>query len=121
MAPHRRQARAQIEPTSTLDPNDSLLYDEHGRPAVVSYSAVLDATRAARRRSVDLEAATRVAICEEGGWGHYGFPAYPDSLGISAANWVAYGGGSDLSPAAQIAVAARIQPYPPDTNGCAAW
>lgn len=62
-----------------------------------------------------------MAVCEEGGWGHYGFPNYPDSLGIDAANWYAYGGGSDLSPAAQIAVASRIQPYPPDQHGCAAW
>ena len=67
------------------------------------------------------EAATRVAVCEEGGWIGSAGPAYPDSLGISAANWSANGGGSDVSPAAQIAVAARIQPYPPDRDGCAAW
>ena len=64
---------------------------------------------------------TKVAICEEGGWIGYAGPAYPDSLGISAANWRAYGGGSDLSPDAQILVAERIQMNPPDQNGCAAW
>ena len=68
---------------------------------------------------------TRVADCEEGGWGNYGFPAYPDSLGISAANWAQYGGGSDLSPAAQIAVGDRIiAAYGigiPDQQSCSAW
>lgn len=61
---------------------------------------------------------TKVAICEEGGWGHNGFGAYVGDLGISAANWYGNGGGSDLSPAAQIAVAERIQSNPPDQNGC---
>ena len=66
---------------------------------------------------------TRVAVCEEGGWIGYAGPAYPDSLGINAANWYANGGGSDLSPAAQIAVAQRIEGggYVPDQSGCAAW
>lgn len=64
---------------------------------------------------------TKVAVCEEGGWIGYAGPAYPDSLGINAANWIAYGGTSDLSPSAQIIVAERIQSNPPDQNGCAAW
>lgn len=64
---------------------------------------------------------TKVAVCEEGGWIGYAGPAYPDSLGISAVNWAAYGGTSDLSPNAQIIVAERIQSNPPDANGCAAW
>lgn len=60
-----------------------------------------------------------MAICEEGGWGRNGFgSSYIGDLGIARVNWYAYGGGSDLSPAAQIAVASRIQPYPPDQNGC---
>ena len=68
-----------------------------------------------------------VARCEEGGWGHYGFPAYPDSLGINAQNWAAYGGGSDLSPANQVRVAQAIEAsagtpnYVPDQGYCAAW
>ncbi len=75
----------------------------------------------------DYAAWTRVADCEEGGWIGYAGPAYPDSLGINAHNWWAYGGGTDLSPAAQIAVAQRIEAaagnagYVPDQNGCAAW
>lgn len=64
-----------------------------------------------------------VAKCEEGGWIGYAGPSYPDSLGINATNWQAYGGGSDLSPAAQVSVAQRIEgtTFVPDQNGCAAW
>lgn len=64
---------------------------------------------------------TRVAICEEGGWVGYAGAAYPDSLGISATNWWAYGGGTNLSEDAQIMVAERIQQNPPDQYGCASW
>jgi len=70
---------------------------------------------------------TKVAVCEEGGWGNYGFPNYPDSLGINSSNWYGNGGGSDLSPAAQIAVAERVVAkyaspgWVPDQEGCAAW
>jgi hypothetical protein len=64
---------------------------------------------------------TKVAVCEEGGWIGYAGSAYPDSLGINAANWSAYGGTSDLSEDAQIIVAMRIQSNPPDQYGCAAW
>lgn len=66
-------------------------------------------------------------MCEEGGWVGYAGPAYPDSLGINATNWAAYGGGSDLSPAAQVAVAERIEAaagtpsYVPDQGYCASW
>ena len=67
---------------------------------------------------------TKVAVCEEGGWVGYSGYNYPDSLGINRTNWFAYGGGSDLSPTAQIAVAERIEgsSYVPDQYGCAgAW
>ena len=70
---------------------------------------------------------TRVAVCEEGGWIGAAGSAYPDSLGIDAQNWYANGGGSDTSPAAQIAVAERLVAslgmpnYVPDQGGCAAW
>ena len=64
-----------------------------------------------------------VAICENGGWNPPLGPQYPDSLGISAANWWANGGSSDLSPAAQVRVAQRIEGYGyvPDQQFCAAW
>lgn len=65
-----------------------------------------------------------VNVCEEGGnWGYAG-PEYPDGLGISAINWAAYGGTSDLSPDAQIIVAENIEAsagtpgYVPDQGGC---
>jgi hypothetical protein len=70
---------------------------------------------------------SRVAVCEEGGWVGWAGADYPDSLGISAANWRAYGGGADLSPAAQILVAQRIEAaaglagFVPDQHGCASW
>jgi hypothetical protein len=85
-------------------------------------------TRAARREiphpplsSLLYAEWTRVAICEEGGWIGWSGPAFPDSLGITAANWWSHGGTSDVSPAAQIAVAERIQTWVPDQEGCAAW
>jgi len=56
----------------------------------------------------DYEAWSFVARCEEGGWVGASGPAYPDSLGISAAAWYAHGGGADTSPAAQIAVARAV-------------
>lgn len=67
---------------------------------------------------------TKVAVCEEGGWGHNGFSAsYIGDLGISRVNWynLCADNCTDLSPANQIAVASRIQTTPPDQNGCAAW
>jgi len=73
-----------------------------------------------------------VARCEEGGWGNYGFPAYPDSLGINSANYYLAASSiganpNDLSPANQIAIAEALVAswgqagYVPDQNGCAAW
>jgi hypothetical protein len=64
---------------------------------------------------------TRVAVCEEGGWVGWSGPAFPDSLGITAANWWSHGGTADTSPAAQIRVAKRIQSRVPDQEGCAPW
>lgn len=63
-------------------------------------------------------------MCEEGGWVGASGSAYPDSLGIDAANWYAMGGGDDLSPAAQVAVAERLEvsfgtpDFVPDQGGC---
>lgn len=68
-----------------------------------------------------------MAVCEEGGWIGYAGSAYPDSLGINAANWAEYGGGSDESPANQIRVAQDIEAaagtpgYVPDQGYCASW
>lgn len=68
---------------------------------------------------------TRVAVCEEGGWIGYSGYKFPDSLGIIRAAWFQFGGGSDVSPAAQIRVAENLIHHfgigIPDQNGCAAW
>ena len=67
---------------------------------------------------------TKVAVCEEGGWVGSSGSAFPNSLGITSANWYANGGGSDVSPAAQIKVAERmihsLGISTPDQNGCQA-
>lgn len=70
---------------------------------------------------------SRVAVCENGGWNPPRGAGYPDSLGISATNWAAHDGGTDLSPANQIRVAQAIEAaaglggYVPDQRGCASW
>ena len=102
----------------------------HHHLARIHNAALVRAARrraAIRRRSAALLAAwTRVAVCEEGGWVGWSGAAYPDSLGITAANWVRFGGES-LAPLAQIAVARRLLAsvglagWVPDQGGCAAW
>jgi hypothetical protein len=69
----------------------------------------------------------QVAMCEEGGdWSSDG-PSFSGGLGITRANWDAYGGlefapeGADASEDQQIMVAERIQPSPPDQSGCSGW
>ncbi|MDE3129826.1 MAG: hypothetical protein KGL16_01630 [Acidobacteriota bacterium] len=74
---------------------------------------------------------SRVASCESGGWQVLG-GAFPDSLGISYANFVAFGGRplppgpvSTVDRIMQIRVADRlIASYHiaiPDAYGCGAW
>lgn len=74
---------------------------------------------------------SRVAGCEAGGWRVLGYD-YPDSLGISRANFLAFGGTpqppgpvSRASMIMQIHVAdrliARYGVAVPDQSGCAAW
>ena len=79
----------------------------------------------------DYGAWSRVAACESGGWQVLGY-AYPDSLGISRANWVAFG-GRPMSPgsvapverAEEIRVADRMTAHYhssiPDQYGCGPW
>lgn len=78
-----------------------------------------------------------MATCEEGGWIGASGSAYPNSIGIMASAWYAHGGGSDTSPAAQIAVGTSLIDslvgsviqgtvvyvgFVPDNRGfCAAW
>src|ERR1035437_191993 len=67
---------------------------------------------------------TKISICENGspGWNPPKGSAFPDSIGFTAANWYQFGGGSDLSPATQIAVGNRFMAHYgmalPDQNGC---
>lgn len=80
------------------------------------------------RLPADYRAWSRVAVCESGGWRVLG-SAYPDSLGITAANFAAFdgraqppGGTSIAERVAQIRVADRlIRHYGisiPDQSGC---
>jgi hypothetical protein len=69
----------------------------------------------------------RVALCEEGGdWNSEG-SRFSGGLGITRANWDAYGGtqfaaeGAGATEDQQIMVAERIQPSPPDQDGCEGW
>jgi len=84
-----------------------------------------------------LAAGLKVVYCEEGDSAQYhagerwfwSGELYPDSLGIDARAWTQNGGTSDVSAAAQLAVASKIQTYPPDQSvdvgvsraGCAPW
>ena len=69
----------------------------------------------------------RVAMCEEGGnWSADG-GRFSGGLGISRANWIAYGGtefapeGAMATEDQQIMVAERIQSTAPDQYGCHGW
>jgi len=66
----------------------------------------------------------KVAICEEGGDWSYQGSVYSGGLGMLNSTWVAYG-GLQFAPNAglatidqQIIIAEKIQPNPPDQNGC---
>ena len=73
------------------------------------HAAALRRTEATlRRRAIEVGEWTHIAVCEEGGWIGYAGPAFPNSLGITEANWRYYGGGSDLRPFVQAKVAERI-------------
>jgi len=66
----------------------------------------------------------RVALCEEGGNWQADGPVFSGGLGISRANWDAYGGqqfaadGAEATEDQQIIVAMRISPNAPDQGGC---
>jgi hypothetical protein len=68
-----------------------------------------------------------VAMCEEGGdWSADG-PRFSGGLGITRSNWDAYGGlafaseGAEATEDQQIQIAERIEPSPPDEDGCRGW
>ncbi len=69
----------------------------------------------------------RVAMCEEGGDWQSDGSTFSGGLGVSRANWDAYGGlefapeGAEATEDQQIMVAERIQASPPDQGGCRGW
>ncbi len=84
--------------------------------------ALVDTVTPAQRAAWD-----RVAMCEEGGNWQANGPRFSGGLGITRANWSAYGGrqyapvASLATPDQQIMVAQRIQGSPPDQRGCSSW
>lgn len=97
-------------------------------PRLVATTTSPTTTTTVPWRTVVLAEWTKVAICEEGGWIGYSGKNYPDSIGITANNWYANGGTSDVTPWAQIIVARRLVKtfaspnWVPDQNGCVgAW
>jgi Transglycosylase-like domain len=73
------------------------------------------------------EAWEQVALCEEGGDWYADGPEFSGGLGITRANWDAYGGlafareGAEATEDQQIQIAERIEPSPPDEDGCRGW
>ena len=127
-SPTTTQDSASTSSPSTTPPTPSPAVSVATQPTTTSTTRPTGAPASAIDEST-YDAWTLVADCESGtpgvfgsGWGHGTGGAYVGDLGITQANWSAYGGGSDTSPAAQIAVASRIQAYPPDQDGvCRGW
>ena len=66
--------------------------------------------------------AQNVSCCENGcSWVPVG-PVYPDGVGLTAANWAQFGGGTDVSPGTTAEVLSRFLAYYgmgwPDQHGC---
>ena len=100
---------------------------------VARFVAVVIGTIAAHppKLPADYAAWSKVAQCESGGWRVLG-ANYPNSLGISAANWRAFGGRPQ--PPGRVSMTGRITAIRiadrfihayripiPDQTGCAAW
>lgn len=100
---------------------------------VARFVAVVIGTIAAHHPKLpaDYGAWSKVARCESGGWRVLG-ANYPNSLGISAVNWRAFGGRPQ--PVGRVNMTGRIQAIRiadrlirayripiPDQTGCAAW
>lgn len=99
--------------------------------ATVTLTGITGAAEAKQHLPRDYQAWSRVAECESGGWRVLGY-AYPDSLGITRANYLAFG-GRPLPPGRvslrvrvmEIRVADRLVAHyhigVPDQEGCSAW
>jgi hypothetical protein len=104
-----------VAPSSTTSTNSTL-------PTTTTTSTWADPVTPAERAAWE-----KVNACEEHGNWHVQGARFSGGLGISENNWVAYGGQRDFgaewaaSEDAQIVVAMRMQPNPPDQSGCSAW
>jgi hypothetical protein len=99
---------------------------------LLAFLTLTSRSNAAVRLPHDYAAWTRVARCESGGWQVLG-PAYPDSLGITRSNLIAFGGHPQpIGPVPlaeqirEIHVGDRILAYyhaaMPDQEGpCRSW
>ncbi len=113
-------------PISSVLTGTSLLRDLSSSLAAEAalHEAVLQNAAAAAAAQAAWE---RVAMCEEGGNWQADGGRFSGGLGISRANWIAYGGGEFASEGAmatedqQIMVAERIQSTAPDQYGCHGW
>ena len=132
--------RPTIDPVLTgrsllLDVDGALLLDALLHPAPPPAPAAVAASAPAPVPAGPVDTVTpeqraaweRVALCEEGGdWSADG-GRFSGGLGITRANWTAYGGGAYAPEGAmatedqQIMVAERIQPSAPDQYGCHGW
>ena len=110
-----------IAPTTTLSAPSTSVPAPVATPTITTTTTTTTVPLVSTTGGWTYEAATKVAVCEEGGWIGAASAAYPDSLGINAQNWYANGGGACVTPVCQIAVAEKLQSYPPDQNGCAPW
>jgi hypothetical protein len=116
-----------------LDVNGALLLDALLHPTPPPAPAPVAASAPAPAGPVDTvtpeqrAAWERVALCEEGGDWSADSGSFSGGLGITRANWSAYGGGAYAPEGAlatedqQIMVAERIQPSAPDQYGCHGW
>jgi hypothetical protein len=104
---------------------------KHAHPRHKHHHRARHRARPKLKLPTDYAAWSRVAGCETGGWRVLGYD-YPDSLGISRANFIAFGGKplapgpvSRTSTIMQIHVAdrliARYGVHVPDQYGCSAW
>ena len=90
-------------------------------PAVVAPAPTI---QSAEVTDSDRVAWSKVAVCETGGNWQMTGSSFSGGVGFANSTWLAYGGG-EFAPNAglatmdqQITIAKRIQPSPPDQNGC---
>ena len=90
-------------------------------PAVTAPASII---QNAGVTDADRVAWSKVAVCETGGNWQMTGSSFSGGVGFANSTWLAYG-GAEFAPNAglatmdqQITIAKRIQPSPPDQNGC---